>query len=371
MPSATSRIRVLIATTAVALISTFAVTAPAAASPDASASIINGKPASISEWPWQVAIATSALKKPNDSPWYRTFCGGSIVAPTVILTASHCALDMIKGQVGDYSVISGRTNLNDVGAGQEVLITGIYFPQTPSGKILYKTNEAWDVSLLRLAVPLAGEPIKLLGPDEQSIVRSGRRLIETGWGSTITGKEIYPKSLKVGGTNIQPGAICRNLLGARYFKPDLQICMGDSKGSQANCYGDSGGPAVVATSDGYRQVGVTSFGTADDCAGLIPNVDVLAGGNAVRNWIQSGVVALAGTDPVGSGATAPPISGLCHVPGVRGLTVHQAKHRMKANGCSRIHVVRHGRGNKVSRLPALKGWLWDVKKPIRLFVGGR
>ncbi|HNC15577.1 MAG TPA: serine protease [Solirubrobacterales bacterium] len=300
MTSARGRIRVMIIATAVALISTLGPAGSATASPDASASIINGNPASIGDWPWQVAIASSTSKRPGQSPFYRTFCGGSIVAPTVILTASHCALDMYKGEVGDYTVISGRTNLNNQAAGQEVFVTGIYFPRTSNGKILYKTRQAWDVSLLTLEEPLAGQPVKLLGPDEHSILKPGRRLIETGWGSTITGRDVYPKTLKMGGTNIQPPSVCHGLLGSRYFKPSLQVCLGDAKANQANCYGDSGGPAVVATSAGYRQVGVTSFGTADNCAGLIPNVDVLVGGGPVRDWIQAGVQVLGGVDPVGS-----------------------------------------------------------------------
>ena len=361
----------MIIATAVALISTLGPAGSATASPDASASIINGNPASIGDWPWQVAIASSTSKQPGQSPFYRTFCGGSIVAPTVILTASHCALDMYKGEVGDYTVISGRTNLNNQAAGQEVLVTGIYFPRTSNGKILYKTRQAWDVSLLTLEEPLAGQPVKLLGPDEHSILKPGRRLIETGWGSTITGRDVYPKTLKMGGTNIQPPSVCHGLLGSRYFKPSLQVCLGDAKANQANCYGDSGGPAVVATSAGYRQVGVTSFGTADNCAGLIPNVDVLVGGGPVRDWIQAGVQVLGGVDPVGSGGTAGAISGLCHMPGVRGLSVARARHLIKANGCRKVRVIHRGRGNRVSRLPALKGWLWDASKPIRLLAGGR
>lgn len=343
---------------------------PASASTDASASIIKGKPASISDWPWQVAIASSTRRSPGASPWYRTFCGGSVVAPNVVLTASHCALEMLKGRVGDYSVIAGRTNLNHVGTGQEVLISQIYFPLTSAGAIRYRTNQGWDVSLLRLAAPIAQEPIRLLGPDERDVLEPGRRLIETGWGTTITGRDFYPKALRVGKTNIQPGSICRSQVGAAYFASSLQICLGDSKAKQANCYGDSGGPAVVATTAGYRQVGVTSFGSADDCAGLIPNVDVLVGGSPVGNWIRTGVKALAGIDPAGSGGTAPPVHGLCRIPAVRGLTLGQTRHRMRANGCSRFKVVRRGRGNRISRLPALPGWLWDRARPIRLVVGG-
>lgn len=371
MTSTVHRVRSLALALVLAAFGCFAVAAPAEAAPDASASIINGKPAAIEDWPWQVAVAATTAIQPGRSPWFRTFCGGSLVAPDVVLTASHCAVEMLKRKAGEFSVITGRTNLNDEAAGEEVPIAAIHFPRTSTGAIRYRIQQGWDVALLRLSHAVGQETIKLLGPDEQGIVKPGRRLIETGWGTTITGKNYAPKTLKVGGTNIQPGGICRNLVGSRYFKPTLQICLGDSQGSQANCYGDSGGPAVVATSDGYRQVGVTSFGTADDCAGLIPNIDALAGGASLRGWIGPAVQRLSGVDPVGSGTNAFEIKNLCHVPVVRGLTTGQAKERLRSGGCSKVRVKRRGHGNQVSRLPALPGWLWDSRKPIRLVVGGR
>jgi len=371
MTSTVHRIRNLVLASVLAATMAFVAVSPAEASADASASIINGKPASIEDWPWQVALAATTAIQPGRSPWYRTFCGGSLVAPNVVLTASHCAIEMLKGRTGDYSVITGRTNLNNEAAGEEVPIASIRFPRTSKGVIRYRTQQGWDVALLRLEHPVAQETVKLLGPDERSIVKPGRRLIETGWGTTFTGRNYSPMALKVGGTNIQPGGICRSLVGSRYFKPELQVCLGDSRGRQANCYGDSGGPAVVATTDGYRQVGVTSFGTANDCAGLIPNVDVLVGGSSLRNWVGPAVQAISGVDPIGVGASGFEIKDLCHVPVVRGLSAGQAKGRLRANGCTKIRVKRRGRGNKVSRLPAYPGWLWDSQRPIRLVVGGR
>jgi hypothetical protein len=341
------------------------------AAPDATASIINGSPTSISAWPWQVAVSYSTSEKPGASPWHRTFCGGSIVAPSIVLTASHCALEMVGQPASDFSVIAGRTNLNSVTAGQEVRATKVVFPRNDKGKIRYLIQDGWDVALLVLSQPLDEAPIQLLGPDEDAAVAPGMRLIETGWGTTITGRFYSPKSLKVGGTNIQPGSICRGLLGARYFNDSLQICLGDANGYQANCYGDSGGPAVAVTTSGYRQVGLTSSGTAANCAGTIPNVDVLVGGHPLRSWIQSEVLKRSGIDPVGSGAGLAAGSSFCRIPFVKGLSVRQATRHLVDRGCSATKVKRRGRGNRVIRQPAPSGWFWSRATPIRLVVGGR
>jgi len=331
---------------------------------DATASIINGKPTPISAWPWQVAIASAR----GGSPWRRTFCGGSLVAPTMILTAAHCAVEVRKHGAGNYRIIAGRTNLNDTAHGGEVKVTGTRFARDDRGRQRYLNQRGWDVALLTLKSPVPLQTIKLLGPDEQKIASPGRRLIETGWGTTITGSYFSPKVLMAGGTNIQPDSVCRSVV-ARYYENRTQVCLGDSRGRQANCYGDSGGPAVVATDDGWRQVGTTSYGTQNDCAGTIPNVDTLSGGPAVRKWVQSTVLRETGVDPVGSGATADPIVGLCSVPSVRGKKIRQAKLQLKSEGCENVRVRRKGRGNRVRKAAAPTGWLWYASSPLGLIVG--
>lgn len=341
----------------------------AEAKPDATTSIIKGNPTTISQWPWQVAIARSTLAAPGQSPWRRSFCGGSILAPTIVLTAGHCAIDMIGSPASDYAVISGRTNLDAESTGQEVRLSRVLFARTAAGAIRYRFSNGWDVALLVLKQPLESTPVKLLGPDEQGIVVPGRRLIETGWGTTITGSDFSPKTLMKGGTNIQPGSICSGLLGKRFFSDSLQICLGDSLGLQANCYGDSGGPAVVATTAGYRQVGLTSSGTAGNCAGTIPNVDVLVGGKTIRGWIRSTVLERTGIDPVGAGGSGTAVGTFCRVPVVRGLSLTKARSRLTSSGCSRVEVARRGSGSRVKRAPAPPGFLWDPEKPIRLLIG--
>lgn len=51
------------------------------------------------------------------------------------------------------------------------------------------------------------------------------------------------------------------------------------------CYGDSGGPLLVQGSDGrYRQVGITSFGSADGCSNGRARVSTRV--NRFLDWIN-------------------------------------------------------------------------------------
>jgi hypothetical protein len=125
------------------------------------------------------------------------------------------------------------------------------------------------------------------------------------------------------------------------------------------------------TTAGYRQVGLTSSGTARDCAGTIPNVDVLVGGQSLRSWIQSEVLRRTGIDPVGSGGSVTSGNAFCRIPFVRGLSFRRATRQIAVRGCVETRLKHRGKGNLVLRQPAPAGWLWNRNTPIRLVVGGR
>lgn len=358
------RVNSLVGSALLAAVIAFAISTPARSAPEASTSIINGSRTSISKWPWQVALSVGGTGTPRQ----RTFCGGSIVAPTMVLTAAHCAVYARENGFGSFHVIAGRTRLNATGQGVEVPVKRSFFPRTRSGKLRYGHQDGWDVSLISLSAPLTQQPIKLLGEDEQQIARPGRRLTETGWGTMVTGSRAVPDHLMVGGTNIQSGSVCTSWVDG-YFESKTQVCLGDARGRQANCFGDSGGPGVVSTSDGYRLAGVVSYGAAGECAGTIPNIDTRAFGPAIRDWVRATVLEQTGIDPVGSGATAPPVRGLCEVPVLAKMSIRKARSRLRQSGCSRYRIVRRGPGNWVRKPSVQAGWRWNAKVPIRLIVG--
>lgn len=69
----------LCAGVAVAFLAVFSLAEPAAAAP-ASPPVVGGTPTTIDEHPWLVAVA-----RDGDLP----YCGGSLVAPTKVVTAAH------------------------------------------------------------------------------------------------------------------------------------------------------------------------------------------------------------------------------------------------------------------------------------------
>ncbi len=339
---------------------------------DASASIINGQSTTISKWPWQVAITVARSVAPRASTAGRFFCGGSVLAPRLVVTAGHCVSYLKKSQITKIEVVSGRTRLNS-NQGEVARVSNLRMPVNLAGKRRYRSIQGaadWDVALLHLATPLSAEPIKLAGPDEEASWAPGQLAWTTGWGSTDGFADRVPARLQVTRQVIMSNALCRRADGVA-FQPTRMVCMGGPGGNSSTCVGDSGGPLVVRTSDGYRLVGLTSYGDGA-CSGNIPSVDTRVAGDPIRRWVQRTAMNLAGVDVLGRGGAAVPAPDWCEVPRVYGLKPYRARLLLEASNC-RLGTVRVdpwsvGRRGRISGQSRMWGWLAPPGFPIRVWV---
>ncbi len=296
---------------------------------DASPRIVGGGPTTIDSFPWQVALAVA----PNgNSGFNRQFCGASLVAPTVAVTAAHCVFETTGPQgiclptdgfttpASALATFTGRTNLSS-SEGAEIPVAEIYyFEPGPGGtgvaqaqstgdkQGLYDCNtSAWDVALLQLASPAPppASPIKIAGPDETAAWAPGAIALASGWGALSEGGS-FPEQLHSVQFNMLADSVCG--AEAAYgtgFQPETMVCAGEPAGGKDTCQGDSGGPLVVPLNGGAaRLVGDTSFGSGCARPGF-PGVYGRVAADPMRSAIGNAVQSIAGVNPIGSAGRAP------------------------------------------------------------------
>jgi len=275
-----------------------------------STKIVGGQATFVSQWPWQTAI----LDGESGDGFDRQFCGGSLVAPTIVISAAHCFYDEGTDSFpppappDDFDVVTGRTVLSST-TGQELDVDNYFFFIDGGGTPLYDPDidDQFDVVFIELASNSTSQTIKIAGPNEGAVWEPGRTAFTTGWGSLSSGGP-FPDQLRGVQIGMISDAICGSgpVYGASgLFFPATMVCAGVLAGGKDSCQGDSGGPLVVPIAGGgFRLVGDTSFGIG--CA--LPNKPGIYGriaDNPMRDALAAGILAESGVNVLGSGAQPP------------------------------------------------------------------
>lgn len=243
--------------------------------------IVGGSLALAGEFPFAAAIDLVG------SPW-ASECGGTLVTPTLVMTAGHCVFDTHTGAIrlpGDFRVILGRTRLSNIAVGEVKTVSEVILhPLFDSADLDY------DVAFLRLSSASVQPTVEVgspYGPSDRALWVPGVNATTIGWGDTFAGAGLGSDDLRKVVVPVLDDAVpAQATWYGGDFHPETMVGAGYAAGRRDSCNGDSGGPLLVPSRNGWKQVGITSWGWG--CAGPnAPGVYTRVAAQRVHRWIQS------------------------------------------------------------------------------------
>ncbi|XP_019620079.1 PREDICTED: trypsin-1-like [Branchiostoma belcheri] len=242
-----------------------------------------GKPAIRSRGATKNRIVGGHEVVPGSQPWVVSFqhplyplpkfnlCGGSLIAPNLVVTAAHCFRPLnVKPQVGWVAHLAEHNLYEDEGREQNITVQDIMVHEDFSYDVL--TN---DIALVRLSQPAKMNdyvsPICL--PEEGEKVEQNALCTSVGWGYTkplaygeMQTGELQSPTLQEIEIPVVSNEKCSTKLPDYEIYPE-QMCAGYEEGGIDTCVGDSGGPLACNDGSGRMTIqGITSFGDKGTCA---------------------------------------------------------------------------------------------------------
>jgi secreted trypsin-like serine protease len=236
--------------------------------------IVGGQEATIEQFPWQVFVLVVAVEGGNVT---EAACGGSILSPTVVLTAAHCVTHegtTVRYPATDMFVVAGVANVAEA-------VEQIKAPLDSQmvGVASLRTHPYYSVSPIRddVAVLTLGEELNLAGPTAKAIPLvatgatppAGTPLSLSGFGKQNGAPTASPNwRLYSTALTAMSSDACRDLVA-----PESAVTLCAIAATSSACQGDSGGPLTEGSP--AVEVGTVDYGLAGcpvNNAGAFANV---------------------------------------------------------------------------------------------------
>ncbi len=211
----------------------------------ARAEISHGSDVPDGTYPFIVALGT--FSKAGTFDFF--YCGGSLIAPSYVLTAAHCVRGVTPGEI---AVLVGQTVFGtNQGEPRSVSAIAIH-PEYNSVK------GANDVAVLTLNEPVTTiTPVQLVAANDGSYETAGTLLTVAGWGPTGKGKHKQRPATRLQQATVpvvsdeECARVWHVKTGKTYIYDPITMCTNAIHGS-----GDSGGPIFTAAGGTYLEISV-------------------------------------------------------------------------------------------------------------------
>ena len=189
--------RLLLALAALSFVPPAGAALPAGAAPRLQPRVIGGAPSAAGAYPYAARIEIDGLGS----------CSGTLLASRFVLTAGHCATEVMSGAAitnpARFHVRIGNTRPVSDPIGYVAVDLVLRHPAFDADRL---TN---DVTLLRLAAPVTAPTIDLLPPARAGLLAARSSGIIAGWGLiTQTPNEVLAPTLYAGRIRLMSDAAC-------------------------------------------------------------------------------------------------------------------------------------------------------------------
>ncbi|HEY8304030.1 MAG TPA: serine protease [Solirubrobacteraceae bacterium] len=243
----------------------------------AHAAIIGGAPAELGAFPSLAFIVNFQGKQIYQ-------CTGTVVAPSLVLTAGHCVESLATGTVYKSSGFRVETGAVDwsTAEGHESTVLGVIpYPG------FVRSLDVGDAALLVLSAPVTAPAVTLAAQGRSSLLEAGTTATVAGWGKTSFNQRTFTKALNFAPTVVQANSWCERNAPPFFSKGEL-CAITPPKYSTGACSGDSGGPLLAPgpTEGETVEVGVTVHGYGP-CSTRRPTVYTRV--DAIAGWVSTWV----------------------------------------------------------------------------------
>ena len=167
----------------------------------------------------------------SDGTW--TYCSGTLIAPTVFLTAAHC---------GESEGEQVRVTFDTAYQDGDQTYAGTFHADP---RFTHKQNDPHDIAVVTFDEPVSGiTPARLPDAGSLSSLKQGQSFTSVGYGA-------YQVTQGPGGHGYLYNDVRMVAKGSLDAVNDawLRLSMNPATGDGGTCYGDSGGPNFLGDTD--------------------------------------------------------------------------------------------------------------------------